>query len=114
MLPTGYLRIIYSFKGLDDDCADKYDDRFFFNLIFNEACIRRGYISQLCFKASNAEKKDFDAYVYVQSCCESMSLYNDCLIGTLYSQQLADGEFTWLMTALDDFTHIPRYWGSKY
>jgi len=96
------------------DNNQEKDDSFYFNLIFNEALERRGHISQLSFNAVKEDGQNYKAYAYVTRCGESMTLYPDILLGMLYSEQLAKNELPELMTALDDFTLIPRYWGYKF
>lgn len=106
----------FTFKSpeLFYDYNDEKNDEFYLSLIFDEIVSTRCRPSQLCFKTRDESNNDKDTYAYIINCCESMHLYPDEMIGSLYAEQLAKGDFTHLMTALDDFTLIPRYWGSEY
>ena len=95
-----------------DTNTDK-DDAFYFDRIFETMVARRHMFHEISFKASNANGQERTVDAHVEICCEDMSLYENALSGSIGYDHLLKLSFTCLMTALDDFTLIPRYWGYK-
>lgn len=95
------------------DSNDDKDDEFYFNLIFGALITNKCSIARVSFKALDEKDKEQTIYAYVETCCETMTLYENSLEGSVGYDHLLKSSFVDLMIALDDFSLIPRYWGYK-
>lgn len=95
------------------DYNEEKDDEFFFNLIFDQLLSSHTHNNQIAFKAINENREEYDAFSYIVYCHDDMILWHDNFSVCLYGEQLLQGHIIHLMTALDDFSRLPQYWGSN-